>query len=309
MVHFAQIAEGGTNGQIACDSTVPGLEMTAGLGGGDTHGTLDHEQFALVLTGEFDIEDGTGQTITAKAGDLVYAPTGSQVSARTSTPSRFLWSALRHVTGDTCASSVDVTDLESSSPPVVYLEDFTSMSLPVTPGKVNGAFFDLPGKDLSAGLYRLVAGNSVSYTYRYPEFKYIVEGEWHLTDGTGQVVHATAGDLLYFPMGTKVDFTVAETGLGYYIADARNANHSDPAYGLAAAMALNPSMVHFAQIAERGTNGQVIACDSKVPGLEMTAGLGGGDSHATQDHEEFALVLIGEFHIEDGTGQTITAKA
>lgn len=191
---------------------------------------------------------------------------------------------------------------------MVYYKELVSMNLPAMPGQVNGGFFDLPGKDLSVGLYRVDAGNSVSYTYRYPEFKYIVEGEWHLTDGTGQEVHARAGDLMYFPMGTRVDFTVAETGLGYYIADARNHNHTSE--GLAAAMALNPRMVHFPEIAERSNTNQAIACDyDRVPGLEMTAGLFSSAWTNTYDHEEFILVTAGEFDIEDGTGQSITAQA
>jgi len=313
MVHFPEIAErSNTNQAIACDSTgpVPGLEMTAGLF--DLHperrawtGTLDHEEFGLVTVGEVDIQDGTGQRITAKAGDLVYLPKGSQISSKTSKHSQVLWSDLRYVEGDSC----------NHGPPVVHFKEMVNTDLPVVPGQVNGAFFKVPGKDLSVGLYSLDAGNSVSYTYKYPEFKYIVEGEWHLTDGTGQVVHAKAGDLMYFPTGTSVNLTVAKTGLGYYITDGCCSEES--ALRLdgkkKAAAALNPSMVHIPMIS-RQTPGQAIACDSGVPGLEMTAGLfAPTESESTwtntYDHEEFVLVTMGEFDIEDGTGQRIIAKA
>jgi len=223
--------------------------------------------------------------------------------------------------------------LDSRGPPMVHFKDLVTMQLPATQGQVNGAFFKVPGKSMSVGLYRLSAGNSVSYTYRYPEFKYIVEGEWDLTDETGQVVHATAGDLMYFPMGTTVNFTVAKTGLGYYIADATTRH--DLAEALATATPLNPSMVHFPQIA-KNTNLPLIenpagslffqkdlAFDSTVPALpslgggggllEMTAGLCRNDAGpawtTTYDNEEFALVTEGEFHLVDGTGQHITAKA
>jgi len=207
---------------------------------------------------------------------------------------------------------------------MVHYKDLVNMSLPATPGQVNGAFLKAPGLDMSVGLYRLDEGNSESYTYKYPEFKYIVEGEWNLTDGTGQVVHAKAGDLMYFPMGARVDFTVAKGGLGYYIAGIVPETRGVGADVLTAATALNPRMVHFPQIAEQTTLslignpfgsrlfGKDIAFDSNVPGLEMTAGLArleaGPAFNTTLDHEEFVLVTEGEFHLEDGTGQHITAK-
>jgi len=314
MVHFPEIAKrSNTNQAIACDSKGPvtGLEMTAGLFALHPEGpaltrTYDHEEFGLVTIGEFDIEDGTGQHITVKAGDLVYLPKGSQIRAKPSKPSQVLWSDLRYVEGDSC----------NRGPPVVHFKELVNTDLPVVPGQVNGAFFKIPGKDLSVGLYSLDAGNSVSYTYQYPEFKYIVEGEWHLTDGTGQVVHAKAGDLMYFPMGTSVNFTVAKTGLSYYITygccSEASAMRLDGKKKAAAA--LNPSMVHFPEIAKRSNTNQAIACDSKVPGLEMTAGLfalhpEGPALTRTYDHEEFGLVTVGEFDIEDGTGQHITVKA
>ena len=48
------------------------------------------------------------------------------------------------------------------------------------------------------------------------ELKLILEGEFHLTDGTGQEVVAKAGDLMHFPKGAKILFNTPKTALGYY---------------------------------------------------------------------------------------------
>ena len=57
----------------------------------------------------------------------------------------------------------------------------------------------VPGRELTSGLFRMNHGELLQYTYTYEEVKYIVDGEFHLTDGTGQKVVAVAGDIMYFP--------------------------------------------------------------------------------------------------------------
>ena len=37
-----------------------------------------------------------------------------------------------------------------------------------------------------------------------------------MTDGTGQKVVAKAGDLMYFPCGSKITFDTPDTALGYF---------------------------------------------------------------------------------------------
>ena len=50
-------------------------------------------------------------------------------------------------------------------------------------------------KPVSCGFYRLEAGTPLVYTYTYHEMKIIVEGEFDISDETGQSVHAVAGDV------------------------------------------------------------------------------------------------------------------
>lgn len=44
----------------------------------------------------------------------------------------------------------------------------------------------VPGKEMTAGLFRMNAGKPLDYVYTYEEMKYIVDGEFLLTDGTGK---------------------------------------------------------------------------------------------------------------------------
>jgi len=74
-----------------------------------------------------------------------------------------------------------------------------------------------PDKPITAGLFRLEAGESMTYTYTYHEIKLIVDGEFHISDDTGQTVEATRGDLFYFPEGSTITFSPPEFGLGYFV--------------------------------------------------------------------------------------------
>ncbi|KAJ9647406.1 uncharacterized protein PV06_00121 [Exophiala oligosperma] len=71
-------------------------------------------------------------------------------------------------------------------------------------------------KPISAGFYRLEKGTPLVYEYHYDEMKIIVEGEFDISDETGQSVHAVAGDVFYFPKGSKITFTTNSYGLGFY---------------------------------------------------------------------------------------------
>merc|ERR1712096_315263 len=51
---------------------------------------------------------------------------------------------------------------------------------------------NIKGKEMTGGLYELLKGPALDYTYEYEEFKYIAEGEFHLTYGTGKFVKAKA---------------------------------------------------------------------------------------------------------------------
>jgi ethanolamine utilization protein EutQ (cupin superfamily) len=74
-----------------------------------------------------------------------------------------------------------------------------------------------PDKAITAGLFRLEAGESMTYTYTYHEMKLIVDGELHITDCTGETVVGTKGHLFYFPDGCEVTFTTPDFGVGYFV--------------------------------------------------------------------------------------------
>lgn len=71
-------------------------------------------------------------------------------------------------------------------------------------------------KPIACGFYRLEAGTPLIYTYTYHEMKIIVDGEFDISDETGQEVHAVAGDVFYFPKGSIITFKTKTFGLGFY---------------------------------------------------------------------------------------------
>lgn len=72
-------------------------------------------------------------------------------------------------------------------------------------------------KPISCGLYRLEKGTPLVYEYTYDEMKIILEGEFEISDGTGQKVTAKPGDVFYFPKGAKITFTTPSYGLAFYV--------------------------------------------------------------------------------------------
>lgn len=72
-------------------------------------------------------------------------------------------------------------------------------------------------KPISAGFYRLEPGTPLVYDYTYHEMKIIVSGSFDISDETGKKVHAVAGDVFYFPKGSKITFTTEEGGLAFYV--------------------------------------------------------------------------------------------
>jgi len=219
----------------------------------------------------------------------------------------------------------------TQGPAMIHLPQIAQTKLPDLPNTMGSKsylgdllFSRVPGKDMTAGLYRLNKGPALHYTYTYEEFKYIMQGEFHLTDGTGQKLVAREGDLMYFPQGTKIIFETPETALGYFMGQRQHEplTSSDPT--VAAAIASNPKMVLFPRIWEKiGQQAKLPNADgsnsfltdyffSTVPGKEMTVGFyldqAGPALHYTYTYEEFKYIMEGEYHISDGTGQKVVAK-
>ncbi|TQB77153.1 hypothetical protein MPDQ_004553 [Monascus purpureus] len=74
-----------------------------------------------------------------------------------------------------------------------------------------------PEKPISAGFYRLEKGTPLVYTYTYDEMKIILEGEYEISDETGQKVQAKPGDVFFFPKGATITFTTESYGLAFYV--------------------------------------------------------------------------------------------
>lgn len=55
------------------------------------------------------------------------------------------------------------------------------------------------------------------HQYIYDEIKLITEGEFEISDETGQTVKAKPGDVFYFPRGTKATYTTQSYGVGFYV--------------------------------------------------------------------------------------------
>ena len=71
-------------------------------------------------------------------------------------------------------------------------------------------------KPVTCGFYRLEAGKELVYTYTYHEMKIILEGEVDISDETGQVVRAVAGDVFYFPKGSVITFRTKSHCKAFY---------------------------------------------------------------------------------------------
>lgn len=70
---------------------------------------------------------------------------------------------------------------------------------------------------ISAGLFRLEQGEPLTYTYKYDEMKIFLEGDYTITDATGQTTTASAGDVVFFPKGSTITFETKEGGLAFYV--------------------------------------------------------------------------------------------
>lgn len=77
---------------------------------------------------------------------------------------------------------------------------------------------DSKDKTLCAGFFHLnKTDKPLVYTYDYEEMKYVAEGEFFITDESGQKVHATVGDVLFFGNGETITFETPTRGVGFFV--------------------------------------------------------------------------------------------
>ena len=217
--------------------------------------TYTYEELKFILEGEFHLMDGTGQKVVARAGDLVYFPKGCKMTFDTPNTALGYFCGQRRVDEAAVqVEDESMPACLAANPPMKHIPQITQEELPKMTGSeseknsqtwcvhssagrgrlsvtLGCAFFVRRLKDfgvteqvtskegskrMTSGLFRMHAGNALEYTYDYEELKFIVAGEFHLTDGTGQKVVAEAGDLMYFPKGCQMTFTTPSTALGYF---------------------------------------------------------------------------------------------
>lgn len=207
-------------------SLVAGKEMNGGIfkmnAGTKVAYTQWYEGLALVLSGSFTITDGTGKSVVLNPSDNVYIRRGTKVMFSVAATS-MLYYVAQPPGPEICA---DIANATLSNPSITVKKDMNKIAktLPYMANDYKSeSYLDdqlvskIKGKELAGGLYKLLKGNALNYTYEYEEFKYIMDGEFQLTDGTGKYVSAKGGDLMYFPKGTFVHFTAPKYALGYYV--------------------------------------------------------------------------------------------
>lgn len=74
-----------------------------------------------------------------------------------------------------------------------------------------------PDKPIAGGFFRLEKGTPLVYEYAYDEMKIILEGEFAISDESGQAVKARPGDVFYFPQGSRITFTTESGGLAFFV--------------------------------------------------------------------------------------------
>ena len=70
---------------------------------------------------------------------------------------------------------------------------------------------------ITAGFFRMEAGNPLEYTYSYDECKIMLDGEMTISEEGGKSVDLKPGDVVYFDAGTKVVFSSTTSGTAFYV--------------------------------------------------------------------------------------------
>jgi ethanolamine utilization protein EutQ (cupin superfamily) len=208
-------------------SQVAGKEMHAGVMLVNPGPALDYvhsyETMMLVLNGTFQLHHHN-MTYNITRGQSMYMPRGARVSykAMGDRPAR-----LYFVMQPPSFERAEPIQMAMEKNPRIKVENTTDSlydHIELYKNEFNSSSYlrdmlvsKVNGSGMTGGLYKLLDGPALDYTYEYEEFKYIVSGQFDLTDGTGQQVTAKAGDLIYFPKNTFVHFTSPDYALGFYV--------------------------------------------------------------------------------------------
>lgn len=99
-------------------------------------------------------------------------------------------------------------------------ENIPSMEEPGVNAYIGDAYMNPEGSRMCSGFFELKAGEALEYVYTYDEMKFVVKGQFKLTDmKTGDQIIADAGEILFFPKGTPVKFETDDYALGFFTGD------------------------------------------------------------------------------------------
>ncbi|EED15355.1 ethanolamine utilization protein (EutQ), putative [Talaromyces stipitatus ATCC 10500] len=132
-------------------------------------------------------------------------------------------SILSRVSGSKKSITTTAKDAKMAPVGMTYYEKAQSTFKPPLIANDNAFLGDISSSEkndaehpVSCGFYRLEKGTPLVYEYTYHEMKIILEGEFEISDETGQKVTAKPGDVFYFPKGSKITFTTPSYGLAFY---------------------------------------------------------------------------------------------
>ena len=212
-------------------SRVPGKELTSGcfrmMSGPALQYRYTYEEMKFIAEGVFHLTDGTGQTAVVRAGDLVYFPKGCNVTFKTPHYAAGVFTGQRKE-GEVLGDEDSLGNPKFVVFPQIIFKNLDKMDDGDSQKNSNTyfgdmAFSEVAGKELATGVFRMLSGGPpLEYTYTYEEMKFIAEGVFHLTDGTGQKGVAKAGDLVYFPKGCQVQFQTPHYAAGVFTGQRKN---------------------------------------------------------------------------------------
>lgn len=76
-------------------------------------------------------------------------------------------------------------------------------------------------KAITCGFFRLEHSEPLVYTYTYDEMKFVVDGEFTISDESGVKVDAVKGDVFYFSKGSVITFETKSFGIGFFCGQRR----------------------------------------------------------------------------------------
>ena len=98
----------------------------------------------------------------------------------------------------------------------------TLKELKIDANGVSGDIMQTLGEGpITCGFFRLDSPGGFDYGYTFEEFKFVLEGEFTVTDSKGNKVIAKKGDILYFQNGDKVTFDTNSSGSAFYVSQRR----------------------------------------------------------------------------------------